>query len=332
MSGDAGLGDAIGREDDVSEAAQATAAQSPPTSRATVHDLGYRRYIGTRQPQRTRWRAIVRNTMRMAWQGMWTAKAWIFGAITVVFAVGFGMTLALEAFQRAEAAGIAQRIQAGRTLQLALDTALARAFHFLPWLAFILTMTALVRTVARDLGAGAFEFYFSRPVRAIDYVGGKLGGALVMLGAQLMLAPLLLVIFRVAVDWDNIGTTWILIPQVLVVGILATLVFATVPLAISALVIKPRNGLIVWALIYVLGGLMAMAASKATGIKALLAFDLFGLILGATYGFFGKAEFAFRQVPSLGFSLVCLSGYIALAIGVLYVRVRSIEGAGIGAR
>ena len=265
---------------------------------------------------------MVKNTLRMAWQGLWRAKVWLFSAVMIVIALGFGMALAAE---KANFAG-------SLVLTEFLNTALASAFQFLPWLAFMLTMTALSQTVARDLGAGAFEFYFSRPVRSIDYVLGKLGGATLLVGVQLFAAPMLLAIFRVGIDWDNIGTTWKMIPQSALIGVCATLFFATVPLALSSLVVKPRNGLILFALLWVLVGTIAGAAATATGVEALYVFDPWGLILGVTYGFYGMKALAFRPIPGLWFSVACLLSYSAVAVTVLYWRVRSIERAGIGGR
>ena len=195
------------------------------TKRSAIHDLGYRRYLGNRRPQATRWRAVVKNMLKMTWKGWWGAKVWIFGAASVVFTLGFVMTIAVEKVSSLppQVAGAAQA-----QMTAALNTGLAQAFQWLPWMAFVLSLTALGRTVARDLEAGAFEFYFSRPVRPIDYVGGKLGGAFILVGAQLLVGPLFLSMFRVGIDWDHVGSTWKVIPQSLLIGFVATTFFASV--------------------------------------------------------------------------------------------------------
>ncbi len=294
--------------------------------RAAVHDLGYRRYLGSRRPQRTRWKAVVKNMLKMAWKGWWQAKAWIVGAASVIFTLGFVMTLAID-----KLGTLTSMTEGGQSkLTSALNTGLAQAFQWLPWMAFVLTMTTLARTVARDRQAGAFEFYFSRPVRPIDYVVGKLVGAAILVGAQLLVGPLLLAIFRVGIDWDHIETTWQVIPQTLLIGLVATAFFATVPLALSSLVGKPRSGLILWAVLWVLVSGIARALANQTEIETFYALDPYGLILGATYGFYGIKEFAFRSLPSLSLSLVGLAIYCVTAIAILYWRVRANAQTGIG--
>ena len=50
----------------------ATAKSGPQAAErpaAAIHDLGYKRYVGTRRPQSTRWRVLVKNVVSTSWRG-----------------------------------------------------------------------------------------------------------------------------------------------------------------------------------------------------------------------------------------------------------------------
>ena len=137
------------------------------SSPAVIHDLGYKRYLGTRRPQSSRWQVVVRNLMRMSWMGWWRLKIWFIGGF--IATVAFGAVLYVsqdEVFK-----GLI-----GRSGQVTFADALIPYAYlppFFPFLAFVVSMTVGAGAIARDLSVGAFEFYFSRPVRPIDYLLGS---------------------------------------------------------------------------------------------------------------------------------------------------------------
>lgn len=296
--------------------------EQAPTA-AQIHDLGYKRYVGSRRPQRSRYRVIVRNMLRMSWRGWWRAKAWIIGSAMVVFGLGTAMMV-----YREKLADKAERM-GGFALAIP-DTLLAQSFQWLAWMAFLLTMTVIAGTVARDLRAGAFEFYFSRPVRSLDYVLGKLGGACLLVGGPLLVGPTLLSLFRVGLETDKLGSVWKVVPETILIGVISTVVYAAIPLAFSALARRVRDAMILWAAFYLVIGGLARAAAIVSGAKILYAFDVYGALLGVTYGFYGWSFGAGRIIPPLGLSLAVLSAYAVGAVALLFWRVRAIERAGIG--
>jgi ABC-type transport system involved in multi-copper enzyme maturation permease subunit len=291
---------------------------------AAVHDLGYKRYLGTRRPQNTRYRVIVGNVLSMAWRGWWRAKIWIVGSAAGVFVLGLLMLTFREKLG-ASASG-----PAGELILSFPDTILAISFRLAGIAAFLFGLIAVAGTVTRDLGAGAFEFYFSRPVRSLDYVLGKLVGSCLLLGAPLLAGPTLLALFRVGLETDNLGKVWLVIPQTMLTGAISTVVYAAVPLAFSALARRPRDAMILYAAFYVVIGGVLRVAAEITGTRAIAAFDIYDALLGITYGFYGWDVFAGRALPPQGASLAVMALYAAAAVALLFWRVRAIERAGIG--
>ena len=291
---------------------------------ARIHDLGYKRYVGTRRPQKTRYQVIVRNMLRMSWKGWWRAKLWVVGTAAAVFGVGIGMLT-----YREKVAPHAEKLIGERALTVP-DFLLAHSFSGFAWAAFLLSMTVIAGTVARDLGAGAFEFYFSRPVRTRDYILGKLGGACLLVGVPLLLAPLLLALFRVGLEADNLGLVWAVIPQTLLIGTVSTVVYAAVPLAFSCITRKPRDAIIAWAAYYLVVGSLVSVIALTAGIEELMALDIGAALRGVSFGFYGWEGLAGAPVPPLGASLVALFGHAVAALAFIAWRVRTIERAGLG--
>jgi ABC-2 type transport system permease protein len=291
---------------------------------ARIHDIGYSRYDGVRRPQRQRYRVIVANMLRMAWRGWWRAKLWVVGTGAAVLGVGIAMLTFRE-----KLAPAAERMLGERAFTVP-DFLLAHSFSGFVWAAFLLSMTVIAGTVARDLRAGAFEFYFSRPVRARDYLLGKLGGSLLLVGVPLLLGPMLLALFRVGLEAGNLGRVWQVIPQTLLIGSVASVVYAAVPLAFSSMARKPRDAIIMWAAYYLVLGPSFSAISLATGVSEIMVVNINGALTGVVFGFYGWEALAGTPVPPLGLSLIALFAYGAAALLVLSWRVRAIERAGIG--
>ena len=52
-------------------------------STGQIHDLGYKRYVGTRRSLGTRWTVIMRHQIASAWKGWWRFKVWLICAVMV---------------------------------------------------------------------------------------------------------------------------------------------------------------------------------------------------------------------------------------------------------
>src|SRR5258706_215146 len=50
-------------------------------SAGQIHDLGYKRYVGSRRSMGTRWAVIMRPQVATAWKAGWRFKAWLVAAV-----------------------------------------------------------------------------------------------------------------------------------------------------------------------------------------------------------------------------------------------------------
>jgi ABC-type transport system involved in multi-copper enzyme maturation permease subunit len=291
--------------------------------RAAIHDLGYKRYLGTRRPQSTRWRVIVKNLIATSWRGWWRMKVWMIGALLTTVGVGIPMYLSRHT--------VVRELQAKGFPMTWADALVPMSFSFFAWTAFTLATTIAAAQVARDLRASAFEFYFSRPVRPIDYVAGKVGGIGIIMLIALAAGPLLLSLFRVGLsdDMDEVMTTLALVPRTALVGVLAALAYAVVPLALSTLAPRPRITVAMWVGFYFIFGPIVEGLSFVMRAPDLAALNLPEAVTGLAHGLYGVPSM-FGPMPSVAASATALLGYIALGLFVLHWRVRSAERAGMG--
>ncbi len=292
---------------------------------AAIHDLGYQRYVGGRRPQHTRYQVIVRNMISMAWKGWWRYKLPLVAAFATMIGIGVGIYFSRHKIF-AGAPGVGEQI---RTIA---DSLIPQSYTYFGYTSLLVCLTVLAGTVSRDLKAGAFEFYFSRPVRPVDYVIGKLTGAFLLLAPILLLGPFLLTIYRLGMtgDLDRTVDTLSWLPRSLFVGLIATMAQASVALAFGAITRKPRYAVAGYAAFTFMFGGIVSGVSYATDLPQLAALDLNSAIAGLSSGVF-ETSFLFGTAgPSLGISLVSLLSYIALSVLVILWRVRAAQRAGMG--
>ena len=138
-------------------------------STGAIHDLGYKRYAGTRQDAGTRWRVIMRHQVAMAWKTWWRFKAWLGMAVLISFIAGAVMYI----FSNRMFHGMGRVGDVALTVR---DVALPQSIAWYCRAAFITSLTLGATIIAGDVQSGAFTFYFARSVRPRDYVIGKLAG------------------------------------------------------------------------------------------------------------------------------------------------------------
>lgn len=201
-----------------------------------IYTLGYERYQGPRRDRATRFWIIARNVVRMAWKSTWGVKLPLVLSSMVVV----GASVAMWAL-RHEIFDMVRMAAAGGPMDVAIpgvEAALYVSVTLFAFLAFVLTTTVGCRAIADDLRMGAFQFYFSRPLRVSDYVLGKLAGVLLIIGIPMFAGPLILALMRLlfangAADaWANASV----VPRSMAVGLVGTVSYAIVGLALGALV------------------------------------------------------------------------------------------------
>jgi len=298
----------------------------PAKTRAVIHDLGYKRYVGNRRAQSTRWRVISGNVLRSAWRGWWRLKIWMI--LVFVETVSFGAVLYVSQDK------VFERIvgQAGQVLVADALLPYTYTAMFFPFLGFIVSISLAAGAIARDLDAGAFEFYFSRPVRPFDYLAGKLVGLVAILWLVVGAGPLLLSLLRLglAENGAEAARAGVAVAKVAAIGGVAAFAFASIALGFSALSRNRKHTIAIWAGYYLIAGtVLALVASKI-GVPTLAALDVKNAIGGMSMGFF---DFGFQgrgPAPSLAGSMGGLGLLSAAALGLAYWRVALAEKAGLG--
>jgi len=121
-----------------------------------IHDIGYRRYTGRRLGRRHILGALYLHGLRAAFGLGRTAKGKIFPWLVIGIVTLVAVILA------------AVRAQTG--IPLLTYAGFADAVS---WLIIFFVAIVAPELVSRDLSAGVLPLYFSRPLRAVDYVAAK---------------------------------------------------------------------------------------------------------------------------------------------------------------
>jgi ABC-type transport system involved in multi-copper enzyme maturation permease subunit len=291
--------------------------------RGTIHDLGYKRYGGSRRDSSTRWRVIARHQIAHGWKTWWRFKAALgFAVITTCIAGGFMLLVS----ERKSSLGRAQAF----AMQI-VDTALPESIIWFCRAGFIISMTIGATVVASDVQSGAFTFYFARSVQPRHYVIGKLVGLCVLLSFVVMAGPLVLAGLRLGVsdNLDQLVELLPIVPKTLAVGALAVLTYAAVPLGFSALLPNRRHALALWAAYYLVFGFMAyiLGFVSSGGIAAL---DLPRALQAIAYELFDiKFRLGDAKIP-LEAAVASISVHVTASIAIVAYQVRRAQLSGIG--
>ncbi|HEX3477226.1 MAG TPA: hypothetical protein VHT91_19525 [Kofleriaceae bacterium] len=294
-------------------------------STGQIHDLGYKRYAGSRRSVATRWRVIMRHQIAMAWKTWWRFKAWL---ILAVLATGITIAL-LYAFSTS-----VFRIFAGLAGERPQFVAVLLPLSLFWYcnIAFFASLFVAVPAVAGDLQSGAFTFYFARSLRPRDYVIGKLAGIAAMLSLIILAGPLALAIARLGLS-DNLDQVIALLPtlpRALAIGALGTLIYTAVPLGFSAVVARRGHAIALWVGYYVVFGAMVNALGRASSplVASLdlaeslrtVALELYDLHMA------GRRDL---DIP-VSAAVISILGQAAIAIGLVVWRVRRAQQTGVG--
>jgi hypothetical protein len=291
--------------------------------KSTIHDLGYRRYRGERRRDGTRWRVIARHQIAIAWKTWWRFKAPL-GLAVITMAISGGMTMFSS--ERKSSLGRAQMFA-----QRLIDTALPESIIWFCRVGFLASLTLGATIIATDLQTGAFGFYFARSTRPRQYVIGKLVGLFALVALIVAAGPFVLALLRLGVadDFDELTTLWPVIPKTLAIGALATLAYASVPLAFSSLLPNRRHALALWAAFYLIFGAMAYALAHVAS-PSIGALDLPRAVQAVAFHLF---DLEFREkdpaIP-LDAALGSLLGYSAISIALIVYQVRRAQHSGVG--
>jgi ABC-type transport system involved in multi-copper enzyme maturation permease subunit len=209
----------------VSAKAQKTAAKVMAPKEGTILDRGYAAYTGRYTPEASRWKVIASRTLRMAARQWWAILLLIATVIPLLVAA-VRMWIMSKLFALAPP-GIAVESP---------DT-----YVMLPWgtmtLAFLIALFSGAGQVADDTRAGAFQFYFARPVTRDQYLAGKVVPVVSLTLFIALLPALLLSLLRLALlpSGAEVLKKLPLVGATLITGTVEALALAIPAVAISSL-------------------------------------------------------------------------------------------------
>jgi hypothetical protein len=295
----------------------------PAKPAGTIYDLGYKRYVGTRRSQGTRWQVISRHVLSQAWKKWWRYKVWMVLAVITTVVVG-----AVMVASRSERLG---DLRDAKPVIRLVDEFVYGSINIFTKFAFLLSLTVAVRVIASDLRSGAFTFYFSRPVRTVDYVLGKVVGLFVLMGT-LILAPMMVITFvrlGLSENTDDLIKNLAYVPKTLAIGTVATLTYACLPLGFSAVFRKPNLNLAIWAAFYLLVTTFVMVIAIEMKTPNLGVIDPGYALLSLAQRVF-DVNISGEEPASMAAALLGLLGMAAIGVAVAYLRVDRAGHEGIG--
>jgi len=291
-----------------------------------IHDLGYKRYGGTRLDQSTRWRVITREQIANGWKKWWRYKAALGGAVITACIAGGLMFFTTNKTIRGFGS-------TANDLALSFaDGVVPLSVSFFCRMAFVLSLTLGATIIANDTQSGAFTFYYVRSVRPRDYVLGKLAGYGFLVATIVLIGPLTIACFRLGLsdDTDQLVGYLMILPKIIAVGLVATLAYTAIPLAISAIVPNRRYALALWAAYYLIVGSIGQALGAKTGSPA-AAIDIQTALQAFTLDLFDLK--ILRGDPN-GLSgttaVIALLVQGAVAIGIIWFQVSRDQRSGVG--
>ena len=191
----------------------------------TILDRGYTPYTGRYTPDASRWKVIASRMLRMSARQWWA----------ILLMIATVIPLLVSAVQMWIMSKVAALAPPGSPLPS------PDSYVMLPWgtmtLAFLIALFAGAGQVADDTRAGAFQFYFARPVTRDQYLVGKVVPVVVLTMFIALVPSLLLSLLRLALlpNGDEVLKKLPLVGGSLIIGTIEALVLAVPAVAISSL-------------------------------------------------------------------------------------------------
>ncbi|WP_145026682.1 ABC transporter permease subunit [Caulifigura coniformis] len=250
-----------------------------------LHDLGYRRWSGPRNPQFFRWWVIAQTGVRLAWGSRWLRRllvlAWLPAALCGVafFALEKSLTepsqmvrvLRIMSRNYPQADLVADELEKNPSqARVALWPMVLLTFFRLPQGVITVMLVALIAPplIARDLRSRAYLLYFSRPITRLEYVFGKIAVVAAYLLMVTLVPGIALYVLGVALspEFAVVYDTWDLPLRVAAASIIVIIPTVTFALALSALLGESRYATFCWFAPWVLGfvAFVSMTAMNET--------------------------------------------------------------------
>lgn len=300
-----------------------------------IYDQSYRHIDGVKQSPRFVWLAMIGVGVRLFFRDK---RRLIPGVLSLIpFAVGLiGVLLPFLVPQGVDTSDLG-----GMALTSGVDGSTIYSFltFHTEWLAiFLYALLAGAGLVTNDLKANALELYFSRPLTLTDYFLGKLGTVLCVLSFFTLWPCVLLWVLDLSVSSDpnRLWSQLPLLPRIVAAALVATLPYATLVLAVSALARSQRLAVVGFAAVVGLTQILGndefaqMFENDALQLIALrgcidrVVFEILAVDPGgSTFGILSADEPLSAFSATAPIAVVC--GWLALTTLVFYRRVRAVE-------
>ena len=274
-----------------------------------IHDQGYRRYGGRREPSGRTWAVIARSgVMNMVRRRLFLALLLLAWLPFVVYAV--------------------QLYLAANFPQASMLAATPKTFRdFFEWqtvFVFFVTIYVGAGLIANDRRANALQIYLSKPLTRAEYIVGKLAVLLVFLVGVTWLPAMLLLLLQImfAGNLTFVRNNLFLFPAITLFAVIQVLTAAFAMLALSSMSRSSRFVGIMYA------GLIFFTAAMYNALRAITGSSAFAWLSPTNcLDIIANAIFrtpSGRSVP-LWIAFAAIFGLIVASIAILERRVRGVE-------
>jgi ABC-2 type transport system permease protein len=275
-----------------------------------IHDQGYRRYGGRREPHGRTWWVI--------------AKAGLMERLRERKFLGLLLVAWLPFIVRAVQMYLAANIP--QAAMLAPSAATFREFLDQQSIfVFFITIYVGSGLIANDRRANALQIYLSKPLTRVEYVAGKLVTLVMLLAAVTWLPGMLLLLLQMlfAGNFTFLRANLFLIPAITLFSAVLVLLSAFAMLALSSLSKSRRFVAMMYAGLIFFTAAMYQALSQITGSRAWAAISPEDVLDVVAAGVFRSLD-GTPSLPMWG-ALLVIVVLIAASLWILERRVRGVE-------
>jgi ABC-2 type transport system permease protein len=274
-----------------------------------IHDQGYRRYGGRREPHGRTWWVI--------------AKAGLMERLRERKFLGLLLVAWLPFIVRAVQMYLAANIP--QAAVLAPTAATFREFIDQQSIfVFFITIYVGSGLIANDRRANALQIYLSKPLTRVEYVAGKLATLVMLLAAVTWVPGMLLLLLQMlfAGNFTFLRTNLFLIPAITLFSAILVLLSAFAMLALSSLSKSRRFVAMMYAGLIFFTAAMYQALRQMTGSRAWAVIspeDVLDVVAAVIFRSPGTPS-----IPMWG-ALLVIAVLIAASLWILERRVRGVE-------
>lgn len=230
-----------------------------------IFDQGYQHWTGELAGHAWRWLAITRHGLRVALSG-WAIKIVLVAALLPALLLAFMLSLwgLLERSSEAITAFLPflgfldKEILAGpRPYRIQIWTLSYSIFLGIElYFAMFLILLVGPGLISQDLRYNALPMYFSRPLRRIDYLAGKLGIIVALLGVVIIVPSIVAYVLGLmfSLDVTILRDTFRIIVAAVLYGLLIAVSAGMLILALSSLSRNSRYVALMWVGIWIVTG------------------------------------------------------------------------------